>query len=57
MTTRSPIRAELGTIGQGHFRSRDREFTQTSELTQRQRELHAAIAIPEPPHFGRITPA
>jgi len=57
VTTRSPIRAELGTIGQGHFRSRDREFTQTSELTQRQRELHAAIAIPEPPHFGRITPA
>jgi hypothetical protein len=51
------IRAELGTIRQGHFRSRDGEFTQTSELTQHQRELHAAIAIPEPPHFGRITPA
>jgi hypothetical protein len=51
------IRAELGTIRQGHFRSRDGEFTQTSELTARQRDLHAAIAIPEPPRFGRITPA
>jgi hypothetical protein len=50
------IRAELGTIRQGHFRGREGEFTQTSELTQRQRELHAAIAIPEPPRFGRITP-
>ncbi len=27
------IRAELGTIRQGHFRSRDGEFTQTTELT------------------------
>jgi transposase len=50
------IRAELGTIRQGHFRGREGEFTQTSELTARQRELHAAIAIPEPPRFGRITP-
>jgi hypothetical protein len=51
------IRAELGTIRQGHFRSRDGEFTQTSELTTRQRELHHQLAIPEPPRFGRITPA
>jgi transposase len=51
------IRSELGTIRQGHFRSQDGEFTQTSELTQRHRQLHAAIGIPEPPRFGRITPA
>jgi transposase len=51
------IRNELGTVRQGHFRSREGEFTQTSELTQRQRELHAAIGISEPARFGRITPA
>jgi hypothetical protein len=51
------IRAELGQIRQGHFRSNDGDFTQTSELTPRQRELHAQLAIPEPPRFGRITPA
>jgi len=50
------IRSELGTIRQGHFRSQDGEFTQTTELTQRHRELHAAIGVPEPPRFGRITP-
>ena len=49
------IRAELGQIRQGHFRSTDGEFTQTSELTARQRELHAKLGIPEPPRFGRIT--
>ena len=51
------IRAELGTIRQGHFRSRDGEFTQTTELTGRQRELHSQIGVPEPPRFGRLTPA
>jgi hypothetical protein len=51
------IRAELGTIRQGHFRSTDGEFTQTTELTRRQRELHRDMDIPEPPRFGRITPA
>jgi transposase len=51
------LRAELGTIRQGHFRSQQGEFTQTTELTHRHRELHAAIGIPEPPRFGRITPA
>ena len=51
------VRAELGQIRQGHFRSTDGEFTQTSELTARQRELHAALGIPEPPRFGRITAA
>ena len=51
------IRAELGTIRQGHFRSRDGEFTQTTELTHRHHELHAAIGVPEPPRFGHITPA
>ncbi len=51
------IRAELGQIRQGHFRSDDGEFTRTSELTPRQRDLHAALGIPEPPRFGRITPA
>jgi transposase len=51
------IRAELGQIRQGHFQSSDGEFTQTSELTVRQRDLHAALAVPEPPRFGRITAA
>jgi transposase len=48
------IRAELGQIRQGHFRSNDGEFTQTSELTTRQHDLHAALAVAEPPRFGRI---
>jgi hypothetical protein len=51
------IRAELGQIRQGHFQSADGDFTQTSELTRRQRELHTALAVPEPPRFGRIRPA
>jgi len=51
------IRAELGQIRQGLFRSSEGEFTQTSELTTRQRDLHATLGIPEPPRFGRITPA
>jgi len=51
------IRAELGQIRQGHFRSSDGEFTQTSELTARQRELHGHLGIPEPPRFGRISAA
>ncbi len=49
------IRTELGQIRQGHFRSSDGEFTQTSELTVRQRELHSHLGIPEPPRFGRIS--
>ena len=51
------IRTELGQIRQGHFQSQDGDFTQTSELTRRQRDLHAALGVPEPPRFGRITPA
>ncbi|MGZ6637125.1 MAG: IS1634 family transposase [Solirubrobacteraceae bacterium] len=51
------IRAELGTIRQGHFRSRDGEFTQTTELTTAQQRLHSALEIAEPPRFGHITPA
>jgi hypothetical protein len=51
------IRAELGQIRQGHFRSSEGDFTQTSELTVRQRELHAQLGIAEPPRFGRITAA
>ena len=51
------VRAELGQIRQGHFRSHDGEFTQTTELTARQRELHTQLGIPEPPRFGRISPA
>jgi transposase len=51
------LRAELGQIRQGHFRSEDGEFAQTSQLTARQRELHAQLGIPEPPRFGRITRA
>jgi hypothetical protein len=51
------VRAELGQIRQGHFQSADGDFTQTSELTHRQRDLHAALGVPEPPRFGRITPA
>jgi DDE family transposase len=50
-------RAELGTIRQGRFRSRDGEFTQTTELTNEQRDLHRALQIAEPPRFGGITPA
>jgi transposase len=50
-------RAELGQIRQGHFQSSDGDFTQTSELTIGQRDLHAALGVPEPPRFGRITPA
>ena len=51
------VRAELGQIRQGHFRSHDGEFTQTTELTARQRELHTQLDVPEPPRFGRIAPA
>ncbi len=51
------IRAELGQIRHGHFRSSEGDFTQTSELTISQRDLHTALGIPEPPRFGRITPA
>jgi DDE family transposase len=51
------VRAELRQIRQGHFRGQDGEFTQTTELTARQRELHAQLGTPEPPRFGRITPA
>lgn len=51
------IRAELGQIRQGHFHSQDGDFTQTSEVTATQRDLHAALGIPEPPRFGRISPA
>ncbi len=51
------IRSELGQIRQGHFRSADGEFTQTTELTARQRDLHTALQVPQPPRFGQITPA
>ena len=51
------IRAELGQIRHGHFQSSEGDFTQTSELTARQRDLHTQLGIPEPPRFGRITPA
>lgn len=51
------VRSELGTIRQGHFRGHDGEFTQTTELTRRQHELHTALDIAPPPRFGRITPA
>lgn len=51
------IRAELGQIRHGHFRSAEGDFTQTSELTAAQRDLHSALRIPEPPRFGRISPA
>lgn len=51
------IRDELGQIRQGHFRGHDGEFTQTTELTARQRDLHAALHVTQPPRFGQITPA
>jgi Transposase DDE domain len=51
------IRAELGTIRQGHFRGQDGEFTHTTELNRRQHELHTALDVAPPPRFGRITPA
>lgn len=50
------IRAELGTIRQGLFRSDDGQFTQTTELTARHRKLLGAIGAPQPPRFGQITP-
>jgi transposase len=56
-TTWRTLRSELGQIRQGHFRSRDGEFTQTTELTARQRDLHTQLGIPEPSRFGHITPA
>ncbi|MCA1656325.1 MAG: IS1634 family transposase [Actinobacteria bacterium] len=51
------LRAELGQIRQGHFRGQEGEFTQTTELSARHRQLLAALAVPEPPRFGHITPA
>lgn len=51
------IRAELASIRQGLFSGQDGQFTQTTELTRRQRELHSALGVPEPPRFGHITPA
>lgn len=51
------IRAAPGQIRQGHFQSQDGDFSQTSELTRRQRELHATLGVPEPPRFARITAA
>lgn len=51
------IRAELGPIRQGLFRSTEGEFTQTTELTAGQRDLHRALEIPEPPRFARIAAA
>jgi Transposase DDE domain len=51
------IRAELQPIRRGLFRSSEGSFTQTSELTARQRELLGAIGVPEPPRFGNITAA
>src|SRR5579875_1183773 len=50
------IRAEIGTIRQGLFRSTEGEFTKTNELTATQRALLSALQIPEPARFGRITP-
>jgi hypothetical protein len=47
---------ELSTIKQGRFRSRDGEFTQRTELTERQRHLLKTLGVPEPPRFGDITP-
>ncbi|MDQ6778173.1 MAG: IS1634 family transposase [Actinomycetota bacterium] len=51
------IRTETGQIRQGHFHSPDGNFAQTTELTQRQQDLLRALQVPEPPRFGRITPA
>ncbi len=50
------IRAELGTIRQGLFCGQDGEFTQTTELTRHQREILAALGVPEPPQLGHIAP-
>jgi transposase len=51
------IRSELGQIRQGHFAGRDGQFTQTTELTTHQRQLHVALQIPQPPRFGQIKPS
>lgn len=50
------IRGELGTIRQGLFSGQDGEFTQTTELTRHQREILAALGVPEPPRLGHIAP-
>jgi hypothetical protein len=47
---------QLMRIKQGRFRSPDGEFTQRTELTADQRQLLAALGVPEPPRFGDITP-
>jgi Transposase DDE domain len=44
-TTWRTIRTELAQIRQGHFRSHDGEFTQTTELTTRQRDLHHQLGL------------
>jgi hypothetical protein len=49
------IRAELGQIRLGHFCGPDGAFAQTTELTNRQRELLSALGVPEPPRFARIS--
>jgi len=51
------IRAELGQIRLGHFQGPDGSFAQTTELSARQRELLAALAVPEPPRFARLNAA
>jgi DDE family transposase len=50
------ISDELSTIKQGRFRSPDGEFTQRTELTDRQRHLLKTLGVPEPPRFSHITP-
>ncbi len=53
------IRAELGTIRQGLFSGQDGQFTQTTELTRTQRELHTRPRRPRAPtlreHHPRLT--
>jgi len=50
------IRAELGEIRLGHFRSGEGSFTKTTTLTSSQRELLRALGVPEPPSIGSVVP-
>ena len=50
------IREQLWPIQLGSFTSRDGSFQQRTELTTDQRDLLSALAVPEPPHLGLISP-
>lgn len=50
------IRPELGEIRNGHFEGPDGAFTKTTEITPTQRDLLAAMGVPEPPKITGVSP-